>query len=224
MSEDNMSKLCCASCGIAEADEIKLKECANCDLVRYCSDECKQNHKSQHEEDCKKRAAELRDEMLFKQPESSHLGDCPICCLPLPLDPTKSIMASCCSKAICEGCSHANKIREIEERRHPKCPFCRKLIPDTDVECDKRRMERIEVNDPVATRLEGYIRYKRGDYTSAFRYLMKSAELGSADAHYRLSVLYRNGRGVEKDEKRAMHHLEQAAIGGHPDARFKFVL
>jgi len=26
-----------------------------------------------------KRAAELRDEILFKQPESSHRGDCPIC-------------------------------------------------------------------------------------------------------------------------------------------------
>eukprot|EP00984_Skeletonema_dohrnii_P030670 scaffold22342_cov61-Skeletonema_dohrnii-CCMP3373.AAC.1 len=54
---DNTS--CCASCGVAEIDEVKFKECANCDLVRYCSDECQENHKSQHEEDCKKRAAEL---------------------------------------------------------------------------------------------------------------------------------------------------------------------
>jgi hypothetical protein len=35
---------------------------------------------------CKKRAAELRDEILFKQPENTHLGDCPICFLPLSLD------------------------------------------------------------------------------------------------------------------------------------------
>ena len=39
-----------------------------------------------NEAERRKRAAVLRDELLFKQPESSHLGDCPICCLPLPLD------------------------------------------------------------------------------------------------------------------------------------------
>ena len=31
--------------------------------------------------------------------------------------------------------------------------------------------------------------------------------------------LYYHGRGVEKDKKRALPHLEQAAIGGHPNAR-----
>ena len=92
---------CCASCGIAEIDDIKLKDCDGCDLVRYCSDECQQDHKSEHEEACKKRAAELRDELLFKQPESSHFGDCPICCLPMPLDMAKSTMKGCCSKVQC---------------------------------------------------------------------------------------------------------------------------
>ena len=29
---------CCASCGIAEVDEIKLKKCDDCDLVKYCSE------------------------------------------------------------------------------------------------------------------------------------------------------------------------------------------
>ena len=31
--------------------------------------------------------------------------------------------------------------------------------------------------------------------------------------------MYFTGRGVEKDEKKFLHHTEQAAIGGHPDAR-----
>eukprot|EP00985_Skeletonema_marinoi_P032284 scaffold39090_cov144-Skeletonema_marinoi.AAC.4 len=80
MSEDSSADTSsCASCGIAAVDGIKLKECTDCDLVRYCSDACKQDHKSQHKEACKKRAAELRDELLFKQPESRHDGDCPIC-------------------------------------------------------------------------------------------------------------------------------------------------
>mmetsp|Transcript_12337 Transcript_12337/g.20323 ORF Transcript_12337/g.20323 Transcript_12337/m.20323 type:complete len:90 (+) Transcript_12337:62-331(+) len=81
MSEDNASEadtsLCCASCGIAEIDDINMKECDACDLVKYCSDECRKDHKSQHEEACNKRAAELRDELLFKQPESTHYGGLP---------------------------------------------------------------------------------------------------------------------------------------------------
>ena len=89
MSEEVVDT-CCASCGIAEIDDIKLVPCDECDLVQYCSDECREDHNPEHEDECKKRAAELRDELLFKQPESTHEGDCPICCLPLPLDETKS--------------------------------------------------------------------------------------------------------------------------------------
>ena len=31
--------------------------------------------------------------------------------------------------------------------------------------------------------------------------------------------LYLDGQGVEKDEKKSIHHTEEAAIGGHPTAR-----
>ena len=33
----------CASCGIAEIDEIKLNACAACKSLRYCSIECQKN-------------------------------------------------------------------------------------------------------------------------------------------------------------------------------------
>jgi hypothetical protein len=70
---------CCASCGKAEVDDdIKLKDCDDCDLVKYCSDKCQKDHLTEHEKACKERAAELRDEILFRQPQSSHRGDCPI--------------------------------------------------------------------------------------------------------------------------------------------------
>ena len=36
--------------------------------------------------------------------------------------------------------------------------------------------------------------------------------------------LYRDGKGVEKDEKRAVWHLEEAAIAGHPIARYSLGL
>ena len=220
MSEDNMSNISvCASCGIAEVDEVKLKECSACNLVRYCSDECQKNHATYHKEACKKRAAELRDELLFKQPDGTHRGDCPICMIPLPLN-KKSIIMSCCSKLICRVCHHANQKREYEGRIEHACPFCREPIPSTDEGFEKQRMKRIKANDPVAMRREGVVQYKKGDYSSAFEYFARAAELGDAEAHYQLSLLYDEGHGVEKDRGKEIYHLEEAAIGGHPDARF----
>jgi len=210
---------CCASCGVAEAGDVKLKNCTACYLVKYCSIKCQKDHRPKHKRACKNRAAELHDEILFKQPESTHLGDCPICCIPLPLDLGKSSMMSCCSKVICKGCSHANQKREFEERRDQKCPFCREPTPATSEGCDKQMMKRIEMNDPVAIFQGGGEQYIKGNYRSAFEYFTRAAELGYADAHYRLSTLYEDGEGVEKDKGKEMHHLEVATIGGHPRAR-----
>jgi TPR repeat protein len=80
-------------------------------------------------------------------------------------------------------------------------------------------MKRVERNDPVAMTQMGGLRYREGDYSSTFEYWTKAAELGDAWAHYRLAALYYEGDGVEKDEKKAVYHLEEAAIGGNPDAR-----
>ena len=214
---------CCASCGIAKAkvDDIQLVPCDDCDLVRYCSDECRAQHKSTHEEECKKRTAELRDELLFKQPESSHLGDCPICCLPLPPDdPAKTTVAMCCSKTVCNGCRHASDMRQFEQRLEGTCPFCRDSLPNNDEDGDQRRMKRIEANDPVAIFHEGGEQYQKGNYSKAYEYWAKAAALGDAWSHNRLAHLYHNGEVVEKDEGKAIYHWEEAAIGGHPEARY----
>mmetsp|Transcript_23829 Transcript_23829/g.38813 ORF Transcript_23829/g.38813 Transcript_23829/m.38813 type:complete len:141 (+) Transcript_23829:140-562(+) len=96
----------CASCGIAQEDDIKLRRCTACYLVKYCSIKCQRDHRPKHKRECKKRAAELRDELLFKQPESSCFGDCPICCLSLSIDPEKFSLYACCSKLICDGCAY----------------------------------------------------------------------------------------------------------------------
>ena len=101
----------CASCGIAALDDVKLKLCdGGCDLVKYCSDNCQETHREQHEQECKKRKAELHDKELFTQPDISHHGECPICCLPLPIDTTKSIMMGCCCKVICNGCCYGSSV------------------------------------------------------------------------------------------------------------------
>ena len=154
MSKDGTSR--CASCGVAENDAVKLKKCNGCFLiVKYCGVKCQKAHRPQHKRACKKRAAELRDELLFKQPESSHHGDCPICCLPLSLDMEKSGMHLCCSKVTCLGCEYANQMRELKQRLRPSCPFCREPTPATKEEGEKQNMKRVEVNDPLALSHEG---------------------------------------------------------------------
>ena len=57
-------------------------------------------------------------------------------------------------------------------------------------------------------------------YIAAIKYWTKAAELGDVSAHYELSVTYLEGRHVEKDMKKYFYHAQQAAIGGHLDARF----
>ena len=212
---------CCAGCGIAEIDDVKLKDCDDCDLVKYCSDECRTSHKSQHKKECKKRASELRDELLFKQPEGTNLGDCLICSLPMPLDPKRYITYECCSKIVCMGCVYANSKREKEAAKCLSCPFCRSDAGKFGSKkvVYKLRMKRVKANDPVAIFEEGVQQCKKGYYSRAFDYYTKSAELGYADAHFELAGLYHDGRGVEKDAGKEIHHFEEAAIGGHPYAR-----
>src|SRR6056300_1951161 len=212
--------MCCANCGISAVDDVELMMCHDCDLVKYCSDECQNNHREQHDGECKKRKAEIRDNDLFTQPDEGHYGECPLCCLPLSLDPKKSTMMPCCSKVICNGCYHANKMREDEAGLERRCAFCREPFAESMEDVLKRLTKRIKKNDPGAMRHMGIRRHDEGDYKAAFKYFKKAAELGDAVAQYNLSELYRLGQGVEKDMKRAVHHLEEAAIGGHPTARY----
>ncbi len=210
---------CCASCGIAGVDGIKLKDCDDCDLVKYCSGKCQEDHLPKHKKECKTRAAKLHDEILFKQPESNHFGDCPICCLPLPIDLQKSTLYPCCCKRLCDGCEHANTKREIEGRLEHTCPFCRTVETKTEEENIERLMKRVEADDPVAIGEMATRRYNEGDCKIAVEYWTKATALGDAEANYQISSLYDEGEGVEKDEKRVLHHLTEAAIAGHPDAR-----
>ncbi|KAK1734951.1 hypothetical protein QTG54_014411 [Skeletonema marinoi] len=130
------------------------------------------------------------------------------------------MIQSCCSKTICKGCSHAHCLHQLQQRQARVCPFCRHTIPKSKEEVDKNNLKRIEANDPVALREIGTERYHEGNYEESFEYLAKAVELGDIAAQYYLGHMYQKGEGVEKDEKKGLYHLEEAAIGGHPEARY----
>ncbi len=212
--------VCCANCGIAEVDDIKLEECDGCDLVKYCSNKCREEHREQHEDECKKRKEELHDRKLFRQPDESHLGECPICFLPLSLDRSKSMFRTCCSEVICYGCVYANMMSNIDDKvKARRCPFCREVADDDENE--KRTMKRVKANDPAALSRMGMKCYTEGDGEGTVEYFRKAAELGNVDSHYLLGRIYEKGEGVEKDEEKRVYHWEKAAIGGHPSARYR---
>ncbi len=211
--------MCCASCGKAEVDDVKLKNCG-CNLVKYCSVDCQRNHRSQHKKACKRRMAEIRDDNLFRQPDESYLGECSICFLSLPLEKEKHAIMVCCSKFICRGCEYANLLRAREQGLEERCPFCREIPPKSLEEATKNVMKRVKVNDPDAMNEMGNKCEREGDFEKAFEYWTNAAELGNIAAHFNLAGLYYEGRGIEKDMKKAVYHLEEAAIGGHPTARY----
>jgi TPR repeat protein len=112
-----------------------------------------------------------------------------------------------------------NTKREREQELEHRCAFCREPDAKSDEEYNKRVMNRIKKNDPAAISQMGKKHEKEGDYVKALEYYTKAIELDDKAAHFCLGNLYYYGDGVDKDEKKAIHHYEEAAIGGHPQAR-----
>ena len=157
--------------------------------------------------------------ILFRQPERSHLGDCPICYLPHPIVRSKAVMNGCCGKLICESCHRSNKMRQVGPLAQV-CPFCRHPLPSSDEEARGLLMKRVEANDADSLVEAGFEHNSKGDFDAAFEYWTKAAELGNAEAHFGLATMYQHGKGVEKNSEKETYHLKKAAIAGHPNARF----
>lgn len=164
------------------------------------------------------------DELLFAQPP--HREDCPICMIPLPLQQTQQTKYfSCCGKVICVGCIvHSDEVglKDI-------CPFCRAPQAKDEEEDTKRLEKRIQSNDPEAMVWSAVLLSRTGniqDGKKCFQLMKKAADLGLCTAHFNLGCAYSplNNEGpgkdiIEKDAKKAMFHLEKAAIAGHGGAR-----
>ena len=131
----------CANCNVSAGASreaagdgaVVLKKCTACLLVKYCSVDCQRNHRNQHKKECKRRAAELKDERLYGQGRERPEGDfCPICTLPIRLRMDEhSVFNTCCMKRVCKGCCVAMKLRGMVST----CPFCRTPTPDDDTGC-----------------------------------------------------------------------------------------
>ena len=192
-------------------------------MVKYCNRNCQIAHRPQHKKACKKRAAELHDEALFK--EHPPTDDCPICLLPLPLDPGQATFQSCCGKIICNGCIVA-MIEEARERRGKigLCAFCRTPAPVSDEEEVKRTKKLVEAGNADAF-YQLAVYYKRGymgmpqDMTKANELFLKAGELGCAEAYNDLGHSYDNGVRVDVDKKKGRYFYELAAMNGNVIAR-----
>ena len=220
--KDNDIVSICANCG-KESDSNNMNICNKCKQVKYCNAVCKKKHRSKHKKACKKRAAELHDEKLFKQPPPAE--ECPICFIRLPTLHTGRKYKTCCGKEICSGCSYApvydNQGNKVDEK---KCAFCRTSYPTSKEEAVERLKKRVEVDDAIAIiNLGSY--YANGtngypqDMDKALELLHRAAELGYASADRSIGYAYDMGNGVEVDKKKAYHYYELAAMKGDLGAR-----
>jgi hypothetical protein len=209
----------CANCGKGEESSGDLKACTACMMVKYCNRECQIAHRPQHKKECKKRAAELHYEKLFKEPPRE---ECPICMLPPPLydNYTGMTFHSCCGKEICSGCVYAM----FESGVKRLCAYCRAPYAKSNEEQTERLKKLMEKgNGSAFNQLAEY--YRDGTYgmpqnqAKANELNLKAGEFGYAAAYYSLGLAYYRGRGVEIDMKKATQYYELAAMGGGVQAR-----
>ena len=245
MMNNQINTSCCAECGSEEGSGvISLKTCKACMVVSYCNPTCQKNHWSKHKKECKLRAAELRDEALFRDPPPKE--DCPICFLPMPVrllmcaslpDATRTSApiydlafaheglanketetnCTCCGKSICKGCFHSFLV----SGNAGKCPYCNSdRGSKTAEEKHEEIMKRVGANDAASMWMLAYDYYNgvEGsplDQTKAEELFARAGELGYSKAHCYLGDIYRQ-RG---DIKKAKFHLEAAAMAGNEVAR-----
>ena len=72
---------------------------------------------------------------------------------------------------------------------------------------------------PVAMCQVGNWHFKQRNFSAALSYYSKASELDNAESNGMLGEMYLEGKGVEKDESKAVYLWEKSAIAGHPEAR-----
>ena len=127
---------------------------------------------------------------------------------------------SCCGKVICSGCIYAGVMVGDDKL----CPFCRAPTPSSKASI-KLTKKCIDVGNAQSIYNVGCC-YAEGtyglqhDWGKALELWYQSAELGHTLAYHNIGNSYLNGRGVERDTKKAIHYWELATMGGDAMARY----
>ncbi|ATX78732.1 hypothetical protein Ga0123461_0280 [Mariprofundus aestuarium] len=67
----------------------------------------------------------------------------------------------------------------------------------------------------------GTAAYQKGDYNEAAQWFMQAAKRGDKEAQYRYAMLYRDGKGVDRDDAQAVRWLKVAAAQKHADSQYE---
>jgi len=131
-------------------------------------------------------------------------------------------------KKVCNGCVVAATMRGILD-----CPFCRAPTLKDDALAIAMLQKRVDAKDPDAIEFLGQ-QYHFGksvlkkNVPRAFELYKEAAELGSSEAHFRLSNFYLGEKEgivtqddvLSLDYAKALRHWEEAACGGHVGSRY----
>ena len=218
-SEEVIQQQTCAACGKQGSN---LNICNKCKSVTYCNAACKKKHRKKHKKACERRVSQLHDEALFKDIEPE---ECPICFLPMPIETDASTFKSCCGKVICNGCMNAVNQDFHSRGKTPLCAYCRSPPASTMKEENKRIKRLLDSDNATACYTYGNY-YSRGEHglpqnwAKANELWLKAGEYGHPSGYFNLGVSYRDGTGVEVDQKKAKYYYELAAINGHVNASY----
>ena len=158
--------------------------------------------------------------------------DCPICFLPLPFDLNRMKYNLCCGQFVCDGCIFKSAMSlgrltilkgpspsdlALNHIEHAPCAFCcSSKCFNSDEEQLALLLERVEQKQNDASAMCVLANwYDRSDhYEKWFESITYAAELGSCEAAYDLGM-----RVYEGEQQQTL--LEQAARGGHIEARYE---
>ena len=236
----------CAFCDKVITDDEEVITCGCCEAAIYCRRKCQKSHWSTHQRDCELRSVVLQDDLLFQQPAKTHLGDCPLCCLPIPVlecyDGGSFLLNErnfyklypCCMKIVCHGCISARSLVERSVGISPNCPFCSRSFTSMEKGLELIKTEAEEGNALAICEYGDYVQ-RVGSYNGVTRNLgddgrhfesyddwMRAAAMGSIQAHFALSAAFHHDMyGYDDaDVGVSRNHAARAAIAGHPVARF----
>ena len=219
----------CAACQKGEL-EANLKLCTGCRGVWYCGAACQKSHWKEHREHCKARAVEHKSAAELAKWRDFHPPSppvaCPVCDLPMPLIPKKSIYMPCCGETICHGCSrHANQ-RENHVNGVAHCPVCDTMPPCMRYHVVLRK--NIAENDDADAMYhmgEEYLTGGCGDWRTGvpdpedikegIDLLRKAADHGSIKACCRLAMYHKRGHyNCKVSEEKEVEYMKKAAEAG----------